>query len=502
MIYSYKFTFLTILHASFCLALILVTIVRQCFINGFTNHRSNLIQFGRYRHCLRLLTFQEIPMQVSIETISSLERRMTIEVPSDRIESQVQNKLIEASKNFQLKGFRKGKVPLRVIKDRFGKGVRQEVLGDIMSQTYYEALGQQKVKPACQPRIEAKKVEEGKNLQFVALFEIYPEVILADFSTIEVDKKNADINESDIDNMIATLRKQRQTWVEGSHQAKEGDQITMDYVGKIDGELFAGGSANGSKLVLGSKRMIEGFEAALIGTKMGEEKNLALTFPETYHNKDVAGKAVEFSVIVTKVAEPQLPELNSDFFATFDITDGNESAFRIEVKNNMARELKNAVRNNVKNQVVEGLLKLHFVELPKSLVESEMQVLKQQTMAQYGSKNNIEDSMLPLDLFKDQAQRRVRLGLIMNAVIQQHQLKIDPILVRKLVEDLAESYEQPEDVVKWYYSNKDQLAQVEAMALEESVIDLVLNVAKINEIPCSYEDALKPVANSALSTAE
>lgn len=302
--------------------------------------------------------------------------------------------------------------------------------------------------------------------------------------------------------MIATLRKQRQTWVEGSHQAKEGDQITMDYVGKIDGELFAGGSANGFKLVLGSKRMIEGFEAALIGTKMGEEKNLALTFPETYHNKDVAGKAVEFSVTVTKVAEPQLPELNSDFFATFDITDGNESAFRIEVKNNMARELKNAVRNNVKNQVVEGLLKLHFVELPKSLVESEMQVLKQQTMAQYGSKNNIEDSMLPLDLFKDQAQRRVRLGLIMNAVIQQHQLKIDPILVRKLVEDLAESYEQPEDVVKWYYSNKDQLAQVEAMALEESVIDLVLNVAKINEIPCSYEDALKPVANSALSTAK
>jgi trigger factor len=235
---------------------------------------------------------------------------------------------------------------------------------------------------------------------------------------------------------------------------------------------------------------------------MGEEKNLALTFPETYHNKDVAGKAVEFSVTVTKVAEPKLPELNSDFFATFDITDGNESAFRIEVKNNMARELKNAVRNNVKNQVVEGLLKLHFVELPKSLVESEMQVLKQQTMAQYGSKNNIEDSMLPLDLFKDQAQRRVRLGLIMNAVIQQHQLKIDPTLVRRLVEDLAESYEQPEDVVKWYYSNKDQLAQVEAMALEESVIDLVLNVAKINEIPCSYEDALKPVVNSALTAAE
>jgi trigger factor len=268
-------------------------------------------------------------------------------------------------------------------------------------------------------------------------------------------------------------------------------------VGKIAGEEFAGGKAENHKLILGSKRMIEGFEAGLVGTKKGEVKTLALAFPETYHNKELAGKAVEFTVTVHQVAEPVLPELDADFFASFDIKDGDEKAFRAEVKNNMARELKNAIRNSVKNQVVEGLLKIHNVELPKALVDNEINVLRQQTVQQYGNNKKIDDSMLPPELFREQAQRRVRLGLIMNEVIQQNQLKIDPALVRTLVEDLAESYEEPQEVVKWYYSNKDQLAQVEAMALEESVIDLVLKSAKINEIACSYEEALKPVAPAA-----
>ncbi|MES2623961.1 MAG: trigger factor [Pseudomonadota bacterium] len=441
-------------------------------------------------------------MQVSIETLSSLERRMTIEVPAERVESQVKTKLEEAARNFHMKGFRKGKVPLKVIKDRFGRGVRQEVLGEVMSQSYYEALGQQKVKPASQPKIEARSFEEGKNLQFVALFEVYPEVKLADFSSIAVDKKTADINEADIDNMIETLRKQRQTWVEVDRAAQDGDQLIIDFVGKMAGEEFAGGKAENSKLLLGSKRMIEGFEAGLIGSKKGDEKTLALAFPETYHNKELAGKAVEFDVKVHQVAEAVLPQLEAGFFASFDIKDGDEAAFRAEVKNNMARELKNAIRNSVKNQVVDGLLKIHSVELPRALVDNEINVLRQQTVQQYGNNRKIDDSMLPPELFRDQAQRRVQLGLIMNEVIQQNQLKIDPTLVRSLVEDLSESYEEPQEVVKWYYSNKDQLAQVEAMALEESVIDLVLKSANINEIACSYEEALKPVAPSAPAAGE
>lgn len=433
-------------------------------------------------------------MQASIETISTLERKMTIAVPADRVESQVQNRLNEAARTVNLKGFRKGKVPVKVVKERFGSSVRQEVLGEVMSQSYYEALGQHKVRPASQPRIEAQSVEPGKDLQFVATFEVYPEVQLGDFAAINVERKVADITDADVDKMVETLRKQRQTWKEVDRAAADGDQVTIDFVGKIDGEIFEGGSATDTRLVLGSNRMIEGFEAGLIGASKNQEKVLSLTFPATYHKAEYAGKAVEFTVQVKKVSEPVLPELNAEFFASFDVKGGGEVEFRTEVKANMAREMKNAVRNSVKNQVVSELLKLHTVELPKSLVVNEINLLRQQTMQQYGQIQQVDERTLPSELFRDQAQRRVSLGLIMNEVIQQNQLKVDPAAVRKLVEELAESYEQPQEVVKWYYSNKDQLAQIEAMALEESVIDHILGKARVTETTCSYEDALKPVA--------
>ena len=438
-------------------------------------------------------------MQVSIETLSKLERKMTVEVPAELVENQVKNRLQEAARTVNIKGFRKGKVPVKVIQERYGKGVRQEVLGEVMSQSYYQALNQQKVKPAGQPRIEPKSMEAGRNLQFVATFEVYPEVSLGDFSQIAVERKTAEITEADIDTMIETLRKQRQTWKEVARVAQDGDQVTIDFVGTMDGKEFQGGSAKGTKLVLGSKRMIEGFEAGLIGSKKGEQKTLALKFPDNYHNKELAGKAVEFAVTVNEVAEPVLPELDDAFFASFDVKSGGLSAFRAEVKNNMARELKNAVRNNVKNQVVEGLLKLHQVDLPKALVASEIDALRQQTLQQYGGNQRIDESVLPAEIFRAQAERRVSLGLIMNEVIQKNQLKVDPKTVRRLVEELAESYEQPQEVITWYYSNKDQLAQVEAMALEEAVIDLILTKAKVTETPCSYEEALKPSTAAAPS---
>ncbi len=432
-------------------------------------------------------------MQVSIETLSKLERKMTVEVPAELVESQVKNRLAEAARTVNIKGFRKGKVPVKVIQERYGKGVRQEVLGEVMSQSYYQALGQQKVKPAGQPRIEPKSVEAGRPLQFVATFEVYPEVTLGDFAAIAVERKAADISEADIDTMIETLRKQRQTWSEVARAAQDGDQVTIDFTGTMDGKEFQGGSATGTKLVLGSKRMIEGFEAGLVGSKKSDQKKLALKFPENYHNKDLAGSAVEFAVTVNEVAGAVLPALDDSFFASFDVKSGGVAAFRTEVKNNMARELKNAVRNSVKNQVVEGMLKLHQVELPKALVAGEVDALRQQTLQQYGGGNQrIDESMLPAEIFRPQAERRVSLGLIMNEVIQKNQLKVDPKVVRRLVEELAESYEQPQEVITWYYSNKEQLAQVEAMALEEAVIDLILSKAQVTDTACSYEEALKP----------
>ena len=441
-------------------------------------------------------------MQVSLETLSGLERRMTIEVPAETIESQVQSRLKEAAKNFQMKGFRKGKVPVKVIKDRFGAGVRQEVLGEVMSNSWVEAVTQEQVKPAGQPRIEPTNLEEGKNLEFTATFEVYPEIDLQDFSGITIEKKSAEIADADIDKMIETLREQRKTYKEVERASQDEDQVNLDFTGTIDGEEFEGGKAKGTNLVLGSKRMIPGFEEGLVGLSAGDEKTLSLTFPEDYHNKDLAGKEAEFAVKVNSVSEATLPELDDEFFASFDVAEGGLEAFRKEVATNMARELKNAAKNNIKNQVIEGLLKIHEVTVPSALTANEINALRQQAMQQFGGGQNIDPSMLPDDLFKKQAERRVALSLIMNEIVNKNELKPDPDDVRKLIEEMAESYEKPEDVVKWYYSDKEQLANVEAMALEESVIDLVVNAAQVTESNVSYEEALKPPANPAEEQAQ
>jgi len=290
-------------------------------------------------------------MQVSIETLSGLERRMTIEVPAEEVENQVKSRLQEAAKTFHMKGFRKGKVPVKVIKNRFGAGVRQEVVGELMSQSWAEAVSKENVKPAGQPKIEPKNLEEGQNLEFIATFEVYPEIELQDFSGIKVEQKNAEITESDIDKMIETLRDQRRKFQAADRPSAEGDQVNIDFIGTMDGEEFEGGTATGSNLVIGSKRMIPGFEDGLLGLSGGDEKTLELTFPEDYHSKELAGKAVKFTVKLNTVKEAVLPELDDDFFASFDVAEGGIDAFRKEVTANMARELKNAGKNNIKNQV-------------------------------------------------------------------------------------------------------------------------------------------------------
>ncbi len=441
-------------------------------------------------------------MQVSMETLAGLERRMTIEVPAETVESRVKSRLLEAAKNVHMKGFRKGKVPVKVIKARYGAGVRQEVLGEVMSHSWVEAVTQENVKPAGQPRIEPKNLEEGQNLEFTATFEVYPEIELQDFSGIIIEKKSADITDTDIDKMVETLREQRKTYAETDRASQNGDQVNIDFTGTIEGEKFEGGEAKSSNLVLGSKRMIPGFEDGLVGLSKDDEKALSLTFPEDYHNKELAGKDTVFAVKINSVKEPVLPELNDEFFTSFDVADGGLVAFRKEVSANMARELKNASRNNVKNQVIEGLLKIHTVDVPKALVKNEIGVLRKQAMQRFGGGRNIDPSMLPDDLFSAQAERRILLSLIMNEVVNKNDLKPEADAVRKLIEEMAESYEKPEEVIKWYYGDKEQLANIEAMALEEAVIDLILDSAKITETNVSYEEALKPTAEADADTAE
>jgi len=441
-------------------------------------------------------------MQVSIETLTGLERRMTIEVPAEEVESQVRSRLQEAAKTFNMKGFRKGKVPVKVIKNRFGEGVRQEVVGEVISQSWVEAVTKENVKPAGQPSIEPKNLEEGQNLEFIATFEVYPEIELKDFSAVTIEKKQAEILDTDIDKMIKTLREQRKTYKEVDRKSQEGDQVNVDFVGTLDGEKFDGGEAKGTNLILGSKRMIPGFEEGLVGVSSGDNLTLPLTFPEDYQNKELAGKKVEFAITVNNVSEPTLPELNDEFFASFDVAEGGLEAFRTEVRANMTRELKNANRNNIKNQVIEGLLEIHDVDAPKALVANEINGLRQQAMQQFGGGKNIDPSMLPDDLFAEQAKRRVILSLVMSEIVSKNDLKPDADTVRGLIEEMAESYEKPEDVIKWYYSDKEQLANIEAMALEDAVIDMVIDKAKVTESSVSYEEALKPAAKPEPATAK
>lgn len=437
-------------------------------------------------------------MQVSIETTTGLERRMTIGVPAAEIENAVAARLAEAARTVRINGFRKGKIPSSVIKSRFGKGVRQEVLGDVMSRAYYAAVNEQKIKPAGQPRIEPKSLDEGRDLEFVATFEVYPEVNLADFAAVKAEKLVADVNDKDIDTMIENLRQQRQTWEEVKRQAKNGDLVTLDFTGTIDGEEFAGGSGKGTNLVLGSDRMILGFEKGLLKSKAGDEVTLELKFPDDYRNKDVAGKPVIFKIAVNKVSATVLPPLNDEFFAAFGVSEGGLDGFRKEVASNMERELRKASKNRLKTSVMEKLLEQNQLEVPKALVAAEVNVLRQQALQQFGAgAKNLDPSMLPDELFREQAEKRVKLGLILGEVIKQRGMRAEAAKVREAIEDIAATYESPDEVISWYYSNKDQLDAVESAVLEDQVFEVIFEQAALTERTVSYEELTRPKAPGA-----
>lgn len=428
-------------------------------------------------------------MQVSIEATTALERRMTIGVPAERIEKEVDKRLQQTARRVKVPGFRPGKVPMTVVRQRYEDSARQEVLGDVIQSSFYEAVVQEKLNPAGAPSVEPKVFEKGKDLEYIATFEVFPEIDVAGFETIEVERLQSDVADADLDKMLDVLRKQNISYVDADRAAQNDDQVVIDFVGKKDGEAFAGGSAKGTQLVLGSGRMIPGFEDGLVGAKAGEERVLNLSFPEEYHNKDLAGQAVEFTVAVTKVQAPQLPELNEEFFAQFGISEGGEAGFREEVRKNMQRELKQAIKTKVKNQVMDGLLAANAIEVPKAAIESEVNRLRQQAVQQFGG--GLKADQLPAELFEEQAKRRVSLGLIVAEVVKKFDLKPDEARVKAMIEELAGAYQEPEQVVSWYYKNEQQMNEVRSVVLEEQVVDTVLEKAKVTDKQVSYEEAVK-----------
>ena len=429
-------------------------------------------------------------MQVSVETTSNIERRMTIGVPAQQIEQEVEKRLQQAARNVRLNGFRPGKVPMKVVRRRFGEGVRQEVVGEVMRDSYMKALDEVKITPAGWPRFEPKTMEAGKDLEFVAVFEVLPEIEIGDLSGVKIEKATSEVKDKDVETMIDTLRRQQATMKAVKRKSKKKDVMTIAFKGFVDGEAFEGGSADNYRLTLGSGQMIPGFEDGLIGAKAGEDVELNVTFPEDYQNKELAGKAARFDVQVSEVEEPVLPELDAEFFEKFGVSVESEEAFRAEVRKNMEREVEQALGNKVKNSVVDALLKVTDFPVPEALIEQEIDRLREDAVQRFGGQ--MQASQLPAELFTEQARRRVRTGLLFQELIRQNDLKADDAKVEARIQQIASTYEQPEEVINYYNSNPQQKSQIESVILEDAVVDFVLDKVKVTEKKVSYEDAVKP----------
>ncbi|WP_444677640.1 trigger factor [Halomonas sp. E19] len=429
-------------------------------------------------------------MQVSVETTSQIARRVTFQVPAAEVDEAVEARLKDTAKNVRLNGFRKGRVPMTVVRQRYGQDVRNEVVGELMRERYVRAISEENLNPAGFPSIEPTVNESGKDLEFVASLEVYPEIELASIEGTEVERPVVDISDADLDEMIETLRKQNASWEVVERAAEDGDQVKIDFKGFLGDEPFEGGSAEGHDLVLGSGNFIPGFEDQLVGAKAGEERELKVTFPEDYQAQHLAGQEATFQVKVHEVKGRALPELDEAFIQRFGVEGGDVDKFRAEVKKNMAREAKQAVDNRLKQQVLEALKKANDVPVPQSLVQQETDALKRQAAQQFGLGEDFDVSQLPNELFSEQAKSRVQVGLLLAEVIKANNLDASDDDVRAKVEELAEQYQEPEQVVEYYMSNNQLKTQVKSAILEEKAVDQLLAQASVKDVEMTYQQVL------------
>jgi len=431
-------------------------------------------------------------MQVSVEATSGLERQLTVTVPAERVDNDVNKQVAQQARTRRMDGFRPGKVPPKVIKRMYGEAIRYDVLNRVVQESFFEAVQEQSLQPAGTPTIEFKNDKEGEDFSFTATFEIYPEIELKDLSGVEIEKQSATIKKADIKTMIETLQKQQSDWKETRGMAKNGFKVNIDFEGFVDGEAFEGGKAEGQDLVLGSGQMIPGFEAGIEGHKKGEEFDIEVTFPEEYQAENLKGKQATFKIKLNNVEKPELPELNEEFFAKFGVEAADQAAFEEEVSKNMAREMNQALKNKLKNKVFDALIAANEIDVPAALVEDEVKNLAQQAVQQFGGNAQIDPSTLPKELFEDQAKRRVLIGLLVQEVIKSNELQPDEARVDAMLAEVADSYQDPQEVIDYYKSNQDMMNQVRSLVLEEQVVDQLLSSAKVNEVKVSYEDAIKP----------
>lgn len=427
-------------------------------------------------------------MQVVVETLKNLERRIKVTVPAEQVDNEVGSRLLERKKTIKLKGFRPGKVPLDLIKQQYGDSIRQEVIGEVIRSSFNEAVAEQNLKPAGYPQIEPKVIETGVPLEYEATFEVYPQISLVDLTGVKLEKRTGQVTEADVDKVLEKLRKQNVIWNEAPRQSRTDDRLLIDFEGMMDGVAFPGGSAKDAAMVLGAKGMIPGFEEGLIAKTAGEEVELNLVFPEDYPHKDVAGKPVSFKVKINKVMEPQLPELDDKFAKNLDVA--NLQELRQEVRKSMERELERAQKEHLKQQVLDHLLERNPIEIPNALIDAEILQMQQQFMQRVTGKPVARDKIpnLPREHFEEQAKKRVRLGLLLAEYINEKKLKPEPERVQKLVEEVASAYDNPAQIAAYYYQNKAQLAQIESLVLEELAVEKLLETAQVEEKSAKYDE--------------
>jgi len=432
-------------------------------------------------------------MQANLENLSALERRLSVAVPMSEIDQEVDTRLKRLTRTVKMHGFRPGKVPLKVVAQQYGPQVRREVLGDALDRTFGEAVRQHNLRVAGYPRFEPKPFSEGaSDFEYSATFEVYPEVQLGDVAGSKVVRPRLEVGDAEVDRTIEIMRKQRVTYEKADRGAENGDRVTISYRGTIDGTEFAGGKAENQSVVLGEGRLLADFESAMQGMKAGESKTFELKFPDDYHGKDVAGKTASFEVSVSEVAAPKLPEIDGEFAKTLGVADGDLGKMREEIKANLEREVKARLKSRVKDQVMQALLDSTKVEVPKSLIESEIERLRQLTRQDFAARGIPvkDDTPLPAEMFEKQAERRVNLGLILAELVKAHNLQAKPEQVRALVEEQAQSYENPQEVVRWYYQQPDRLRELESMVLEDNVVEWALQTAQVEDQPIGFDELM------------
>jgi trigger factor len=430
-------------------------------------------------------------MQATIEKVSNLERRLNVSLPAQEIDAEVESRLKRLARNIKMHGFRPGKVPFRLVQQQYGGQVRQEVLGDALQKTFGEAVRSQNLRVAGFPRFEAKSELGADNVEYSATFEVYPEVELGELADVTIDRPDVQVGEAEVDKTIEILRKQRVRYEAVQRAAQAGDRVTIDFTGTHEGQAFEGGSANDHIAILGEGRLLPQFEKEIEGASPGQSRTFELTFPEDYHGKELAGKTAHFEVTVKQVEQAYLPEINAEFAQQLGIQDGDVGKMRADIKANLEREVRRRIQARVKDQVMKALLEHAKLELPKSLVDMEVERLMagmRRDLANRGLK--AEEIPMPREAFEPEARKRVGLGLIVAELVRQQDLQAKPEQVKAIVQDYAESYERPDEVVRWYYQSPERLREVESLVLEDNVVQWVLSRVKTQDQPGDFDELM------------